>query len=54
MILRNLVREARKRARLVHAAGFELRVGLAEPDPEIRSLFSETLRKTPAERRRNV
>ena len=84
MILRNLVREARKRAgwtqaelgrragvpqstiahiesgtrtpstdiveRLVRAAGFELRVNLAEPDPETYSLFSQTLRRTPAER----
>ena len=36
--------------RLVRAAGFEFRVSLAEPDPETYSLFSQTLRKTPAER----
>lgn len=84
MILRNLVREARKRAgltqaelgrragvpqssiariesgartpstdmveRLVRAAGFEIRVGLGEPDPETASLLEQALRKTPAER----
>ena len=84
MILRNLVREARKRAgltqtelgsragvpqstiarvesgartpstvlveRLVRAAGFEIRARLGEPDPETASLFSRTLRRTPAER----
>ncbi|MXZ72613.1 MAG: helix-turn-helix transcriptional regulator [Acidobacteria bacterium] len=84
VILRNLVREARKRAgltqaelgrragvpqstiariesgartpstdmveRLVRAAGFEPRVTLGEPDPETVSLFSQTLRRTPAQR----
>ena len=84
VILRNLVREARKRAgwtqaelgrhagvpqstiariesgtrtpstdmveRLVRAAGFELRVSLGEADADTLSLFSQTLRRTPAER----
>ena len=84
MILRNLVREARKRAgltqaelgsragvpqstiariesgartpstdmveHLVRAAGFEVRARLGEPDPQTASLFSRTLRRTPAER----
>ena len=84
MVLRSLVREARRRAgwtqaelgrragvpqstiariesgartpssdmveRLVRAAGFELRVSLGEPDAETLSLFSQTLRRTPAER----
>lgn len=84
MILRNLVRESRKRAgltqtelghradvpqstiariesgartpstdmveRLVRAAGFEVRAGLGQSDPDIGSLFSRTLDRTPAER----
>ena len=84
MILRSLVREARKRAgltqsalaeragvpqstiariesgarapstdmveRLVHAAGFEIRVGLGEPDAGTASLFERTLSRTPDER----
>ena len=84
MILRSLVREARKRAgltqaalaeragvpqstvsrietgarvpstdlveSLVHAAGFEVRVALGEPDPATESLFERTLRRTPDER----
>ena len=84
MVLRSLVREARKRGgltqaelgrragvpqstiariesgartpstdmveRLVRAAGFEIRVGLGEPDSETSSLFQRTLRRTPAER----
>lgn len=84
MILRSLVREARKRAgltqaalaqragvpqstvarvesgartpstdlveRLVRAAGYEIRVGLGEPDPETTALFERTLRRSPQER----
>ncbi|MXX74554.1 MAG: helix-turn-helix transcriptional regulator [Holophagales bacterium] len=84
MILRSLVREARKRAgltqielakragvpqstvarvesgartpstdlveRLVRAAGYEIRVGLGEPDPETAALFERTLRRSPEER----
>ncbi len=84
MILRNLVREARKRAgltqvelaeragvpqstvarvesgartpstdlveRLVRATGYEIRVGLGEPDPETAGLFERTLRRSPQER----
>ena len=36
--------------RLVRAAGFEIRVGLGEPDPATDSLFERTLRRRPAER----
>ena len=36
--------------RLVGAAGFEIRVGLGEPDAQTRSLFERTLQRTPAER----
>lgn len=36
--------------RLIRAAGFELRVGLGEPDPDTDSLFERTLRRTPRER----
>jgi len=36
--------------RLIRAAGFELRVGLGEPDPETDSLFERTLRRTPRQR----
>lgn len=84
MILRSLVREARKRAgltqaalaeragvaqstvarvesgartpstdlveRLVRASGYEIRVGLGEPDPETNALFERTLRRKPHER----
>jgi transcriptional regulator with XRE-family HTH domain len=36
--------------RLIRAAGFELRVGLGEPDPDTDSLFDRTLRRTPRQR----
>ena len=36
--------------RLVRAAGFEVCARLGEPDPQTASLFSRTLRRTPAER----
>lgn len=36
--------------RLIRAAGFEIRVGLGEPDPGTESLFERTLRRTPRER----
>ena len=36
--------------RLVRAAGFEIRVGLGEPDPDTDSMFERTLRRSPAER----
>ena len=36
--------------RLIRAAGFELRVGLGEPDPDTDSLFERTLQRTPRER----
>ena len=36
--------------RLVRAAGFEIRVGLGELDPQTSSLFERTLKCTPAER----
>jgi transcriptional regulator with XRE-family HTH domain len=36
--------------RLVRAAGFELRAGLGEPDPQTDSLFERTLRRTPRQR----
>lgn len=36
--------------RLIRAAGFELRVGLGEPDPGTDSLFARTLRRTPRQR----
>ena len=35
---------------LVRAAGFELRVGLGEPDPDTVSLFERTLARTPGQR----
>ena len=84
MILRSLVREARKRAgltqvalaeragvpqstvarvesgartpstdlveRLVRAAGYEIRVGLGEPDLETAALFERSLLRSPQER----
>ncbi len=40
--------------RLVAAAGFEVRVGLGEPDPGTDSLFEQTLRHTPAQRLANA
>jgi transcriptional regulator with XRE-family HTH domain len=36
--------------RLIRAAGFELRVGLGEADPDTDSLFERTLRRTPSQR----
>jgi transcriptional regulator with XRE-family HTH domain len=36
--------------RLIRAAGFELRVGLGEPDLGTDSLFERTLRRTPRQR----
>jgi transcriptional regulator with XRE-family HTH domain len=36
--------------RLVQAAGWNLSVSLAEPDPGTDSMFERTLRRTPAER----
>jgi hypothetical protein len=36
--------------RLVRAAGFELSIALAEPDPGTDSMFERTLRRTPAQR----
>jgi len=36
--------------RLVRVAGFELRVGLGEPDSQTDSLFERTLRRTPRQR----
>jgi transcriptional regulator with XRE-family HTH domain len=36
--------------RLIRAAGFELRVGLGEPDPDTDSLLERTLRRTPRQR----
>jgi transcriptional regulator with XRE-family HTH domain len=36
--------------RLIRAAGFELRVGLGEPDPDTDSIFERTLRRTPRQR----
>jgi transcriptional regulator with XRE-family HTH domain len=36
--------------RLIRAAGFELRVGLGEPDPGTDSLFERTLRRKPRQR----
>lgn len=36
--------------RLIRATGFELRVGLGEPDPGTDSLFERTLRRSPRER----
>jgi transcriptional regulator with XRE-family HTH domain len=36
--------------RLVRAAGFELRVGLGEADPETDSLFERRLRRTTSQR----
>ena len=36
--------------RLIRAAGFELRVGLGDPDPGTEALFESTLRRTPRQR----
>jgi hypothetical protein len=36
--------------RLIRAAGFEIRVGLGEPDPGTDSLFERTLRRTHRQR----
>lgn len=36
--------------RLIRAAGFEVRAGLGEPDPETDSLFERTLGRTPRQR----
>lgn len=36
--------------RLVRAAGFEIQLSLAAPDPGTDSMFERTLRRTPAER----
>ena len=36
--------------RLVHAAGFELRIGLGEPDPDADAQFERRLRRTPMQR----
>jgi len=36
--------------RLVDAAGYEVRIGLGEPDAQTTSLFERTLQRTPAER----
>src|SRR3990172_2981719 len=36
--------------RVIRAAGFELRLGLREPDPGTESLFERTLRRTPRQR----
>jgi transcriptional regulator with XRE-family HTH domain len=36
--------------RLIRAAGFELRIGLDDPDPGTDSLFEQTLRRTPRQR----
>lgn len=36
--------------RLVAAAGYEIRIGLGEPDPGTVSLFERTLQRTPAQR----
>lgn len=36
--------------RLVRAAGFEILVGLGEPDPATDAMFERTLQRTPAER----
>jgi transcriptional regulator with XRE-family HTH domain len=36
--------------RLVRATGFELRIGLGDPDPATDSLFERTLRRTPSQR----
>ncbi len=38
----------------IEACGFEIRVGLGEPDPETDSLFDQTLPLTPAERIRQA
>jgi transcriptional regulator with XRE-family HTH domain len=38
----------------IEACGFEIRVGLGEPDPETDSLFNQTLALTPAERIRQA
>ena len=35
---------------LVHAAGFEIQLSLAAPDPGTDSMFERTLQRTPAER----
>ena len=36
--------------RLIRAAGFEVRAGLGEPDPQLDSLLGRTLSRTPRER----
>ena len=36
--------------RLVRAAGFEIRVGLGEPDPQTTSILERNLQRTPQER----
>jgi transcriptional regulator with XRE-family HTH domain len=88
MIIRQLIREARRRAgltqaelaaragvpqstvgriesgardpstelaeRLVRAAGFEMRVGLGEPDPDTDSMIERTLRRSPYQRLRDA
>jgi transcriptional regulator with XRE-family HTH domain len=36
--------------RLILASGFELRVGLGDPDPGTDSLFERTLRRSPSQR----
>ena len=36
--------------RLVAATGYEIRIGLGEPDPGTASLFERTLQRTPAQR----
>ena len=36
--------------RLVRAAGFEVSVSLAEPDPGTDAMFERTLRRSPAQR----
>jgi transcriptional regulator with XRE-family HTH domain len=40
--------------RLVHATGLELRVGLGEPDPDLDSLFTRALSRTPRQRLRDA
>ena len=36
--------------RLIRAAGFEVRAGLGEPDPQTDSLFQRTLERSPRQR----
>ncbi|MAG31992.1 MAG: hypothetical protein CL908_13990 [Deltaproteobacteria bacterium] len=38
----------------IEACGFEIRVGLGEPDPETDTLFDQTLALTPSERIRQA